>query len=384
MGKTYRICLIAATISVCAACSPLRQASMVYSSQVVFGADISTPTPDSPSSSVSVGLKVKDVAYVPVAVSLPDSICANEGDSNKTDAPVPDICKIDLVKGGNESSVDAAERIALSAAMSRHKDALVKEETIQRTLAQKALDLQQLDAKVAGHRRTMETTKVQLSGFLSRERSAKDTAAEFESDPEKAGISSLEAYLSDQQSQVKDEVEQAKGEVADATAVSDDTARTAAQTAQFNAEARERELASIQQILANYKSALQGAAQDNAAREKAKGELPALQQDLEDAQTAKELAEIEARAAGSATAKALRSDALSVFGTFTSNTDAAKDEGTVGLGRVFATGVAAQHLAESETFSAKARCMEGVSAVVAALPEAERTKKAEELSRACR
>tara|TARA_R110002072_G_scaffold187924_5_gene344727 strand:+ start:1660 stop:2460 length:801 start_codon:yes stop_codon:yes gene_type:complete len=50
-------------------CSPLQQAPLVYSSKVVFGIDVSTPSSEQPGGSINIGYKLVDAAYVPVAVA---------------------------------------------------------------------------------------------------------------------------------------------------------------------------------------------------------------------------------------------------------------------------------------------------------------------------
>ena len=51
------------------ACAPLQQAPLLYSSKTTVGLDVSTSTTESPGASISIGVKIVDAAYVPVAVS---------------------------------------------------------------------------------------------------------------------------------------------------------------------------------------------------------------------------------------------------------------------------------------------------------------------------
>lgn len=66
VGNRYVFLFVGAWM---AGCAPLQQAPLVYSSKVVVGADVSTPTSEQPGVSISVGYKMVDAAYVPVAVA---------------------------------------------------------------------------------------------------------------------------------------------------------------------------------------------------------------------------------------------------------------------------------------------------------------------------
>jgi hypothetical protein len=50
-------------------CAPLQQAPLIYSSKTSVGVDVSTPTSEQPGISISIGFKMVDAAYVPVAVA---------------------------------------------------------------------------------------------------------------------------------------------------------------------------------------------------------------------------------------------------------------------------------------------------------------------------
>lgn len=52
-----------------AACAPLQQAPLLYSSKTTVGLDVSTSASETPGGSISIGFKMVDAAYVPVAVS---------------------------------------------------------------------------------------------------------------------------------------------------------------------------------------------------------------------------------------------------------------------------------------------------------------------------
>ena len=92
-------------------CAPLQQAPLVYSSKQVFGADISTPTSESPGITFNVGYKGVDAAYIPVAVSKEADrenadpeikiISANygEGDKASKENEIEQAAKIEQLEG---------------------------------------------------------------------------------------------------------------------------------------------------------------------------------------------------------------------------------------------------------------------------------------------
>lgn len=63
-----------------AGCAPLQQAPLLYSSKTIVGVDVSATTTETPGASISIGVKVVDAAYVPVAVSK-DSQTNSNGDT---------------------------------------------------------------------------------------------------------------------------------------------------------------------------------------------------------------------------------------------------------------------------------------------------------------
>lgn len=68
-ARTLIACLLAAAGM--AACAPLAQAPLVYSSKTSFGVDLSATSTETPGISFSLGSKQVDAAYVPIAVSVP-------------------------------------------------------------------------------------------------------------------------------------------------------------------------------------------------------------------------------------------------------------------------------------------------------------------------
>lgn len=70
MKHCHTAVALGASLVLCA-CSGLQQAPLLYSSKSIVGVDVSTPSSESPGASISIGFKLVDIAYVPVAVSKP-------------------------------------------------------------------------------------------------------------------------------------------------------------------------------------------------------------------------------------------------------------------------------------------------------------------------
>ncbi len=84
--------IVAVTLT--AACAPLEQAPLVYSSSHQIGVGLSSGTPNAPGLDVTLGYKGIDAAYVPVAVAKP---CPAQ-----TRCPTPDVRQIQIVTGRND------------------------------------------------------------------------------------------------------------------------------------------------------------------------------------------------------------------------------------------------------------------------------------------
>lgn len=87
-----------ATAFLVSACAPLQQAPLLYSSKTTVGIDVSASTTESPGASISIGFKVVDAAYVPVAVSK------EEKNPDGTPSHSFDIVKIEAVFGEGATS----------------------------------------------------------------------------------------------------------------------------------------------------------------------------------------------------------------------------------------------------------------------------------------
>jgi hypothetical protein len=67
--KTNKALGILVVFVTLAACAPLQQAPLIYSSKTTVGIDVSTPTSEQPGVTINIGFKMVDAAYVPVAVA---------------------------------------------------------------------------------------------------------------------------------------------------------------------------------------------------------------------------------------------------------------------------------------------------------------------------
>ncbi len=116
-------------------CSPLEQAPLVYSSKVVVGIDVSTPTSEQPGASISLGVKMVDAAYVPVAVAknCDDSTILNSASNGEPTSNCENlIYQIKPIEGTSSSSDDKTnnagqENAAKIAALSAQVESLNRE-----------------------------------------------------------------------------------------------------------------------------------------------------------------------------------------------------------------------------------------------------------------
>lgn len=82
--NTVHLFSIAALVTLLASCAPLQQAPLLYSSKTSVGIDLTTSTTETPGASISVGVKIVDAAYVPVAVSK-DTQTSKNGETKPFD-----------------------------------------------------------------------------------------------------------------------------------------------------------------------------------------------------------------------------------------------------------------------------------------------------------
>lgn len=69
MNRCLVLAAAMAAAGMLSACAALQQAPLLYASKSTVGLDVSTSTTETPGGSISIGVKIVDYAYVPVAVS---------------------------------------------------------------------------------------------------------------------------------------------------------------------------------------------------------------------------------------------------------------------------------------------------------------------------
>lgn len=111
IGKVIVASPMASMILLAAAggCAPLAQAPLVYSSKNSYGIDISGTSTETPGVSLSIGVKLVDAAYVPVAVAVPCS-GSDQGTSHCGDKRF----ELQKIEGGarrDDSSSPLAQRV---------------------------------------------------------------------------------------------------------------------------------------------------------------------------------------------------------------------------------------------------------------------------------
>lgn len=90
-------------------CASLQQAPLIYSSKSTVGLDLSSSTTESPGASISVGVKLVDAAYVPVAVSKRIG-AKDDSDTNKEIHRIEAIFGEGITQGSLESLTEENKR----------------------------------------------------------------------------------------------------------------------------------------------------------------------------------------------------------------------------------------------------------------------------------
>lgn len=99
-----------ASIAAVAACAPMEQAPLVYTSKVLVGAHVEAGTPENPGLAINLGIKGLDAAFVPVAVA---KFCAAGGDCEH------EIYRLSPVAGTSDEAIDPALKDKLDAVATR-------------------------------------------------------------------------------------------------------------------------------------------------------------------------------------------------------------------------------------------------------------------------
>jgi len=281
-------------------CTPLHQAPLVYSSKTTLGVDIAATSTETPGMSFSVGFKSVDAAYVPIAVAkeCPASLgrdcldkifelktiqgTSSDGDEHQ---PTPKELRADEIAKEFKNALDEAD-------MAKKANSIAS--TNLSSLQSRQAELSALE------RRSVESENIIVSlrsekAAIEKKHSNMTISPEVQSQiaslDEKTRLAAVGVMTQEQ----KDELNGIKVKIENANASLNDAA-----TRSVEKEARVKELSLKALTPEMYKSQI------------------------------------------------TRSDAYSVYGRFESDSNLNSDQkaASVGLGKVFSTGVASQNLAD--------------------------------------
>ncbi|MGO1070079.1 hypothetical protein [Lysobacter sp. CA199] len=277
-----------AVLLVLGGCATMEQAPLVYSSKTSVGVDISTTSTETPGLSMSVGVKLVDAAYVPVAVS---KRCQTKDGGYECS---PAINGVHII-GGTASGGGQDESV----------DADLKAQNYQKAL-------QDFGAAVVG---------------------ARDASAD--ADDAREQYKRLESL-----SRRDSEYNARQADLIKLTAL-----RPAASTAPptgFDNAANEKKISDIERLALSAGEAADLAADPNLTNATRKRNETVAEQDRATDLLAKRRNELTA----AREALALKKDSYSVFGSFENKNSADAKGASVSLGKIFATGVASQNISQ--------------------------------------
>lgn len=350
MTPLLRLALAAASLAT-AACTPLQQAPLVYSSKVTVGLDVSANVAENQGASINIGVKTLDSAYVPVAVS-------KEIDKNtKADEKTIALQLIEARYGegshsDNNDPAGAAER-------NRKIDTYFA--------AKKAADV------AASEHAKSESDLANRNGMISRLETLRSNIEGAQKLPENAAPATAPS-----QPQASTRGEALKSRALDLAKLVQESnipipPLAAQQDGQYNVE--QVTVALGRQIDAS-----------KADRDKIQADLPRLKAAAQTAAADAERAKAEAvKVVGLSNTS--KSDAMSVYGSFDSKASGDAEKGAhAGLliGKVFSTGLASQNLTEAVKIGASSQCAStGFTLLQNTKDPAERQKILESLSAMC-
>lgn len=295
-----------------AGCTSLKQSSLVYSSQNNIGVVVRGGSAQAGNFDLTLGYSGHDFAIVPVAVAQPCPEAATEEECKQT--------KYRLIKIEGVNDVDAAAQALAALASQLHEQSRIT--LLQRPALENSL------AEVDRNLRTISTLPAIRDQIDAKEKEiAKETAA-TSADPDPLSPASL-AFQ----------------------------------------QAKQARLLQLQQDLVGLQASQSAADELRAAntseiRNAIDAKIKAL--DFAVAENERKLQTIINRAPNSTTDRKL--DALSVYGEFGGATKAEGTKASLQVGKVFSTGVAAQHLTqqmgETMTAEARAKCFNAAVATI--------------------
>ena len=303
-----KIALLSAVVVALCGCSALDQAPLVYTSKQVVGIDVSAPTTEASGITISVGFKNVDAAYVPVAVS-------NKVPEGSKINSMPEIKDVYATYGRGDhqdSGASQADKLQLDK-VKKLEDALKRQKTAEETLTNAS-------ALVS----LVTTAQVGLDNYDNTIKAAPPVENESPTPEKTAAIKAVsDAYI------------KLGNEPIDSLAPT------------------------------NFKT----------IRDKLEAGKKKAQKDEEDAKKALNQTIAATNEATAQLAKSLfvmQRDAMSVFGSFDSNTTGSANTASISFGKLFSTGVAAQNISKAlEASTLRAACTRALST----LSEAEESKR---------
>jgi hypothetical protein len=305
-----------------AGCAHLEQAPLVYASKTTFGVDISSASTENPGISMNLGYKQVDAAYVPVAVAR--------------------ACREQATSGGSGSCAGTQYELKVISGSSKRGSS---------------------DKAAAGNGEAERTEQFIKAFRRYAEASSNANAAGKQVDGIEAEIGQLEKKwksVSTQQADYEAAVARSKSLADSAKSAPTGTVAAEASAVADNGQdvQRLKLLPSETAFMAEYS--------DELKRLKEKRRLA--DEDYASKKIQVSALEAEMAAAKASISQNDRGDAYSVFGSFDGSSDADKDGASVGLGKMFSTGVASQNLSEA---TAIALCYKAAARLAEKLPQSE-------------
>jgi hypothetical protein len=297
----YRILFCLLGFSLLGGCAPLQQAPLVYASKIAVGIDISGTSTEAPGVSLTVGYKQVDAAYVPVAVA--------KSCDDKATTCTDKIYELRTVSG--DSTTEGTSRAGPSD--DEAKKAIKEYET-----AVQQLSTAKLNRDAALERSTqLQRRKADLAARNDQFEKQSRQLSVLETDRKNMDAKKVSSTITDEDLKLLQDLER--------------------QIEQLKATGpKPLTLEESKELSAIDSTMMAGA---NEAIQRTTAALIPLESEVERLRP-------QARAAEQKLDSLRRKDAFSVYGRFEGSTLAEPSKASVGLGKVFSTGVASQNLSQ--------------------------------------
>lgn len=326
--KTITKTISCAALVGAGACAPMEQAPLVYSSSQTIGLEVSAGEPESPAFDLIIGYGGKDRAFVPVAVS---KFC--RASSADYDNCLDTLFEARIIKGKND--VDGANRAGASGLARVQQDltqlnsdlASAKKRLNELTTAQKAI------AEVSKY----EKDKASLVG------SADANGNTDEDDDTESNADTLSPSQSERLSEIEGELKYRRGLIDE----------------YGDAQDLEKKIDTAKQRISNLTETIRRREAERAAL----------------------------IAGGERLDRDSKEDALSVYGSFEGTAKGDKASGSIGVGKVFSTGVAAQNITQgirkAAIATAAGNCIESGMTLIEEFDGAEKKAMIDNIFKLC-